>query len=318
MTNEMQELPLTEAQRLHKKETEAQTDLLEELVRHTESDNYIPWERTTLPSQGLYYSNKIPDGIIEVKPMGIDIDKLLTNQRIAQSGELISKIISSCTRWNPEFNIREMLSGDYNYLIYYLRGITHGNDYEFAAECAYCKTKNIYQINLSQLFETIKGPNEEFIKEPIEFKLPYLSSSFKKDVFALLKLVRVDDIMKMSRADDQIFDPIKISRASVRNRNNIKKKAPSLDISKVYENNLKSQIVGFKIDGKEMKDSRKDQIIEKLHQMDTSAIREFLDDISPGIDTIVEVTCKDPDCNKDANINVPLGEGFFGSTRART
>ncbi|MBD3354087.1 MAG: hypothetical protein GF364_21575 [Candidatus Lokiarchaeota archaeon] len=320
MNDNMEELPETEAQKIFNKEREDQvnSDLLSELVDHvSRGDNYIPWEPVTLPSQGIYYGDKIPYGRIEVKPMGVDVDKLLTNQRLIENGSLPSKIVEVCTRLPDDFSVREMLAGDFNFLLYYLRGITHGNSYEFISECPYCKTKNNYTFDLSNLQETVQVPNENYLEEPMEVHLPKLSESFGKSVNALVRLIRVDDIMKMSRpGNDKIFDPVSKGQARIRKKNNQNKtqvKNAGVDASKLYQDNMKRQIVALIINSEEYKDDRIFQIIDTLHQKDAAVIRDFIEEISPGVDTSLEVTCQNTECAKDTTIMLPWSENFFRS-----
>jgi len=288
-------------------------DLFDQLIGHVKND-YIPWEKVRLPSKGLYYGGLIPDGWLEVKPMGVDVDKMLTNQRLIANGELLNKVIEACARLPNEFNIRDMLSGDFNFLLYYLRGITHGPDYEFVADCPNCKTKNTFTFDLSNLNSTINWANEDYSEEPFEVELPILTKSFGKSVCALVRMIRVDDIMRMSRpGEDKIFDPVRRGRVSVRQKNKktiIRNDGQNLE--KIYENNMKSQIVAISIDGQLYDDRVKlDTIIDSMHQRDTARIREFLDDVSPSIDTTLDVVCVNDDCKNEFNVNLPFNENFF-------
>lgn len=313
---DLNDLPMTTGQEIanSKREIERNSDLLGQLLDHVSSNNYIPWEKVQLPSNGIYYGDKMPDGYLEVKPMGVDVDKMLTNQRLAQSGELLNKIVESCTRFPPDMDVRELLAGDFNFLLYYLRGITHGPVYEFVSDCPFCKTKNVYEFDLTELYSTVKKNNPNYPEEPMSILLPKLSETFGKEVYALLRLVRVDDIMKMSQpGNDQIFDPVKHGQVRLRGKNKHKTtiKNDIDDTSKIYENSMKRQVVGFEIDNVKFTDSRKLQLIEKLHQQDTSTIREFIDDISPGIDTSLEVVCNNTECGKESTISLPWNENFF-------
>lgn len=318
MSDDNQELPNTMGQEIAAKKAQdaKNADIFSQLIDHAGSD-YIPWERVDLPSGGIYYGDKMPGGFLEVKPMGVDVDKMLTNQRLIQSGQLLNKLIESCTRLPPNFSVREMLAGDFNYLLYYIRGITHGPTYEFSAECPHCGTKNIYEFDLGLLQETIKVPNPNYPDEDsMVVELPQISKTFGKQVFAMVRLIRVDDIMKMSQPDggDHIYDPVEQGRVKIRNKK--KSKGPEIknnqqDLSKMYEDNMKTQIVGFEVDGERFTDGRKAKLIDRLHQQDAAVIRDFIEEISPGIDTSLEITCVNKDCRKEATISLPWNENFF-------
>jgi len=316
--DDMDQLPdavVRNAERLQQdKEAQAESlDLLDELLGHVQN-NYIPWEKVQLPSKGIYYGDLMPDGWLEVKPMGVDVDKMLTNQRLIANGELLNKVIEVCTRLPDGFSIRDMLSGDFNFLLYYLRGITHGPDYEFVADCPACKTKNTFTFDLSGLNETINWANEAYLEEPFEVELPVLTKSFGKKVCALVRMIRVDDIMRMARpGEDKVFDPVRRGRVSVR-----KKKDKTIirndgqNLERIYEDNMKSQILAVTIDGVRYGDREKlNAIIDQMHQRDAAEIRDFLDDVSPSIDTTLDVTCVNDECKNEFSVNLPFNENFF-------
>ena len=317
-----QELPDTTGQQIARQkeqeleEQRLQTDILGELLNHVEKgDHYIPWEKVTLPSKGVYYGGALPGGVLEVKPMGVDVDKMLTNQRLIQSGSLLNNIIEACTKMPPDFSVNKMLAGDWNFLLYYLRGITHGNEYEFTSECPHCKTKNIFNFDLNELQSTIKWADEKYPVEPMGVVLPKISQTFGKEVTALVRLVRVSDINKMAKGNsNEVLDPVRSGRARVRNRNRRKQtqiRNEQQDMQQVYDDNMKTQIVGIEIDGQQFKDDRRFQIIDNLHQKDSAAISAFIDEIAPGIDTSIEVTCQNPECAQDLSISLPWSEAFF-------
>jgi hypothetical protein len=283
-----------------------ESDALDNILSQ-EDDYFMPWEDVVLPSKGVYYDNLMPDGIIKVKPMGIDVDKMMANQRIVASGELLNKIIEACVKLPDGMTVNDLLAGDQYFLLYYLRGITHGNDYEFVSDCPSCGTKSTYDYNLSDLSKTIKGPNPDYPVEPMEVELPYISEKTKSSVSAMVRLLRVKDMRDMVRGN-VVIDPIKKGKARSRGQSNGISKQSADDI---YTKNITTAVIGFKVDGKVFSDDRKDKLIEKLHQKDTVTIREFIDSITPGIDTSVDVTCQNNECNRDYSISLPFGENFF-------
>ena len=99
--NEDAQLPdavIRNAERVQvQKEEAAGPSLLDQLASHIKQDQYIPWEKVQLPSKGVYYDGKIPDGFIRIKPMGVDVDKMLANQRLIQSGDILNNILRACT-----------------------------------------------------------------------------------------------------------------------------------------------------------------------------------------------------------------------------
>jgi hypothetical protein len=298
------------------------TDMLDAVLKRTEDTQYIPWEKVQLPSRGVYYDNKMPDGWIEVKPFSIDVDKMTSNQRIINSGDLLNKIVEACVRLPDNMTVYDLLSGDQFFLLYYLRGITHGAEYEFVVDCPYCKTKSTYEYNLGELSNTMKLPHPEHMVEPFEVKLPYLTKNMAEttnnaDIYAMVRLVRVRDVLAMTNSQNvQAHDPLRKARA--RNKNAQAGSLPQItqagqESEKAYVDGMKMQITGFKIGDQIYKDARRNALVDRLHQKDTSTIRDFIDSITPGIDTSVEVQCQAKDCGKEYAVPLPFGENFFRS-----
>lgn len=312
-------LPPTVAAALDKQEKVKPTDAFESMLQKIASPDgqYIPWEKVQLPSKGQYYDGRIPDGWVEVKPFSIDVDKMTSNQRLVASGELLNKIVECCVRFPDDtFSVYDMLAGDQHYLLYYLRGITHGPEYEFVVNCPFCETKSIYEYDLGNLQKTLKTPNPEFPVEPMAVKLPQLSKLQNQEVMALVRLVRVKDIAAMTKISNNVDVHDPINKAKARSKSDKKDAKPKADSDKAYLDGMKLQITGIRIDGVDFNDTRRNILIEKMHQRDTSTIRSFIDSISPGIDTNLEVTCQNSECGKEYAVPLPFGENFFRSTKA--
>ena len=291
-------------------QTQPKTDLFDELLGKSD-DYFMPWETVELPSKGQYYDN-MPNGTVRIRPMGIDVDKMMANQRIAQSGELLNKIIEACIQLPEGMSVQDLISGDQFFLLYYLRGITHGPEYEFVTDCPHCGTKSTYDYNLSDLSKTIKGPHPDYPVEPMSVELPFISGKLNKKIEAIVRLIRVKDISAMAKGSTVVIDPIKRGKARSRGQSN---KIIKQDSEDLYTKNITMSIVGFRVDGIEFRDDRKLQLMDRLHQRDSSTIRAFVDSITPGIDTTVEVTCQNDECKKDYSISLPFGENFFRSTK---
>ncbi len=300
----------------HLQAQEPQTDALGSLLQAVnDSGQYIPWEKVQLPSKGQYYDGKMPEGYIEVRPFSIDVDKMTSNQRLVASGELLNKIVEVSVRFpDPSFSVYDLLAGDQHFLLYYLRGITHGPEYEFALPCPFCEQKGIFEYNLGDLVKTMKGPNKKYPDEPMPVLLPQLSLTSGKEVMALIKLVRVRDIAAMSTTSNaEVWDPVNRGRA--RAKGDKKESKAKANPEKAYLDGMKMQIEGFRIDGVDFSDIRKNDLVNKLHQKDAAAIRDFIEQVSPGIDTTLEVTCQNSECGKEYAVQLPFGENFFRSTR---
>jgi len=72
-------------------------DILDKVLQ-LQPDQVMPWEEVVLPSQGLYYDGAVPDGRVKVRPMGLDAEKILATQRLAQSGKSIEWLFRKCVQ----------------------------------------------------------------------------------------------------------------------------------------------------------------------------------------------------------------------------
>lgn len=271
-------------------------------------ENLIPWEKTTLPSKGVYYDGMVPNGIVEVRGWGIQTDKILATPRLAQSGQSINYVLENHVRLPNDFSHKSLLVGDRTFLLYYLRGITYGNEYEFLVECTDEECGNvwteIYDLNL--LSKTIIEPNPQLKLEPFKVSLPYFSGITNADFWVNIRLLRGYDIDTMARKKrlDKKLRPT--ARVRAKNRAQGKKQISKETLDQTIEQNLNMIIVDAMGDS----DRRKiEELVSRMHARDTAIIREFLKDNSPGIDPSIEVVC--PECDNTMTMDLPITESFF-------
>ena len=280
-------------------------DLLEEILRKGESE-LIPWETMKLPSEGFYYDNAIPNGIIKIRAMGIEAEKILATSRLAQSGQSIDYLFNHCCEFPNDFDPLNLLTGDRMFMLYVLRGITHGNIYEFMVTCPNkdCKLSSTHQYDLNMLSETIQGPDPSLGKEPFRVSLPYISKVMGKDVWVNVRFLRGKDITSMATRDKFNKRAVPAAPRTERQVRNEVNAGSSID--QTITDNLSMVIESVMGVQNKMKI---EQFINKLHSSDTSTIREFIKDKSPGIDSMVIVTC--PNCRLENRMELPITEGFF-------
>ena len=281
--------------------------VLDKIVEMGE-DEFIPWEEITLPSAGEYYEGKIPNGVVRVRAMGIHAEKILSTQRLAQTGQSIDYLFQHCVQVPEGFDVSDLLSGDRVFLLYVIRGITHGNEYEFIMSCPNCDGKSTHMYDLNELASTITGPDHALGPEPFKVSLPYMSQRAGDSIYVRVRMLRgrdMTDVATRSRFKKRVH--------SVSARNvGTKKSFKSIAIDETLTDNLSMVITAFGVEGKppEVTDTVKiKQLIGKLHATDSSAIRSFLQDNSPGIDTTIEVEC--PNCANDFRTELPITESFF-------
>lgn len=284
-------------------------DQLVDLIISKKDDEIIPWESVYLPSRGLYYDGKIPDGKVEVRAMGLFAEKILATQRLAQTGKALDYMFQKCVKFPTSFDPLDLLAGDRIFLLYYIRGITYGNEYEFSITCsnASCGAVSIHTYDLNELASTQTIADPSIGEEPFMVKLPHMSKQFGKDIWVGIRFLRGRDIQRMMTHNRNI-ERITDNRARTRSRHQKKEadEASPIAIDQTLEQNLNLVIVSIMGVTDPVKIR---QFVSKLHSRDTTEIREFLREKSPSIDTTVEITC--PECKQDFTVDLPISDSFF-------
>jgi hypothetical protein len=283
-------------------------------------EEIIPWEDAQLPSKGVYYKGEegkdlIPDGMVKVRAMGIFADKILATARLHTGFKALDWLFRKCVRF-PEcagrFDPLDLLNGDRMFLLYYLRGITHGPAYEFIVRCTNpdCGLQSKLEYDLTDLFRTVMPSKLELGPEPFKVVLPFLSKSVGSEFWVKVRLLRGRDVTAMltKRSFNKVTRP-----RPVRPRN----EAPMEEVASESLDDTVSQNLSLVIvEAMGSRDRIKiEQLVEKMHSDDTATIREFLKDASPGIEFQLTVTCQH--CDTEMTMDLPITETFFRPTKRR-
>lgn len=280
--------------------TMAPEDVLDSVLDKPQ-DFFRPWEAVCLPSMGQFYDGRIPDGAIEIRPMGLSDEKIMATQRLVQSGQALDELFRRCVRFpDPEFDPLDLIAGDRIFVLYYLRGITYGQEYEFSFTCSNedCGCQDVYEYNLGELYGTVKKPTPGD-REPFKVVLPYLSKVTGTEFWVKLRLLRGRDMLNMAQKEKvmkKIRGPKKKRFTSDRH----------VSIDDTLEKNLNMLIVEAMGSTDRMKIER---LVAGMHSMDTATIREFLNEKTPGIDTTIFITCSE--CQSDLKVDLPITDTFF-------
>jgi hypothetical protein len=268
----------------------------------------------------MYYAGAIPNGTIQVRAWGIQTDKILATSRLAQSGKALDYVIKSCVRLPEDFNHMNLLVGDRVFLLYYLRGITYGNQYEFLVECNNEQCENVWTeiYDLNELASTIISPNADLGDEPFKLTLPYLSKMASKemgapvDFWIKVRLLRGYDlagIMQQRRVSRKLRPTARTRQRQQANKAPQAGAMSQEELDETISENLRMVIVEVMGDKNAMKISK---LVDNMHAADTATIREFLRDNSPGIETTIEVECSE--CSQSQTMDLPITESFFRPT----
>ncbi len=281
--------------------------------------NLITWEDCWLPSQGLYYG--WPDGLIQVRAMGQTAEKILATQRLAQTGQSLDRLFRECARFPQGFDPLDLLLGDRVFLLYFIRGITHGNMYEFAFTCPNqnCEHISTHQYDLNDLAQTIVWADKALGTEPFKVVLPWISQATKREVWVGVRFLRAadgNDMLAKRKARKKL-----LARPGVRTRvgHNIPGAVDprvQADENRALDDTISQSMEKIVVNVMGVGNLFTVRaFLEKMHAQDTAAIREWLREHTPGIDNTVAVTC--PECETEFTVELPISESFFRPTKSR-
>lgn len=278
---------------------------LDDLI-NLDEDKVLPWEEIVLPSLGLFYDGQVPGGVVKIRPMGLMADKIMATDRLAQTGKVFDYLFKHCVKLPNDFDHLNLVIGDRNFIFYYLRGITYGNEYEFTAKCPQCTKFNEYVYDLNSLADKIKWADAASDSEPFRVSLPHFSQLTDKDVWVSVRYLRGYDSLKMvSSMRKKKLNVGDIINADIEDM-----------VDDSLERNLDELIVEVGLDGEVTSDKRKiGAFIKKLHSRDRSAITSFIMDNQPGIDSEVELECTT--CGAANTLGLPITDTFFRETQRK-
>lgn len=291
-------------------------DIISRLIESGQSGGMIPWESCLLPSRGMYYEGW-SDGTIQVRAMNLAAEKILANKRLAASGQAIDYLFRECCRFPNGFDATQLLLGDRVFVLYFLRGITYGNLYEFALKCANeeCGHVGTYEYDLNELASTITWGDPALGSEPFKVELPYATHITGRPVYVTVRFLRAADannIVAKRRVKKKAISP---GRVRTRNRD-IADLNHEQDVyhqaDDILSDNLEKMIVSVM---SSTDPALVRPFIQNLHGEDSAAIREWSREHTPGIDTTVKVTCSQ--CGSEFNTGLPITETFFRPTNRR-
>ncbi len=126
---------------------------------------YVP---LYLPSKGVLYEGRIPDGKVEARGMNVqDIAYFESNGSSAH--EKIERLLKTCVKLPNGFEHRDLLLTDRMALLFSLRTLTIKSGYDYAFRCPHCGTFNERTADLAtELTQTEPEPG---LTEPIAVHL---------------------------------------------------------------------------------------------------------------------------------------------------
>jgi hypothetical protein len=231
--------------------------MLDPYILELSQPNYnAPFDVIPLPSKGKLYRNKKSN--IRLAYMTTADENILTSPNLLKSGEFL-EILLNRKMLEPELRYKDLLPGDRNAIMLWLRATAYGEMYPITILDEFDEPFDT-EINLNEL-KTIDLTVEPDADGLFSFAMPLSKANVR---FRLLTCGDIDDIEKMVQTDNENNIP-------VNNTNTYK---------------LEKMIV--EVNG----DTNKTMIRDFVNYMriaDSKAFNQYVDSIDTGIDLNIEV-----------------------------
>lgn len=257
-----------------------------------------PYQRdVTLPSQGLLYEGKLPEGRITVKALTVKDERVLMGQ--GDSEVILNKVLTKLTELPDTLGPQDLTLDDRLFLNIQLRNISYGSLYEYEYQCADCREMVSASLDLNDLpvLEPTEAWEEGDAPEPFAVTLA-------DGTIVEWKFLRGSDEMAIGR----------LARQNV-------KRGIGRDGDPEYVFRLAKHVVG--INGRRTTDEEKAltfkeirDFVEGLYAQDSQALRNAIEDNRAGLDLQMEETC--PLCGSLNEFGLPFtAKSFFRSHQRR-
>lgn len=248
-------------------------------------DNWTIAEDFTLPSKGKVYPAEK-----KVNP-NIKLRSMTTEEEMKRLGhspyvyKMFSDLIDECLVEKPGISTYDMCLGDYQYLLYKLRTVTYGPEYNVQSFCPYCGSANKTTVNLDNLKI---NSYEESMGKSLEFQLP-ISKKLIKLRWQTPRML--DEVEKLTKEQNlQSSDSIE--------------SAVLFNVMYLIDT----------VDGETFDNAKKEMFVRRLPMRDTNTILQQAKKLlgKLGLDTMVRHTCSS--CQKEYSFPLPITGEFFGPT----
>lgn len=233
-----------------------------------------------LPSRGLLYGGKMPDGVAEIRKMTVGEEIIL--QSTVGGVALVSALIQACVKLPNGMAHGDLLIGDRLALLIALRVFTFGPQYAYSYNCQACGALTKAECHLGT--DITEAPLTPGLVEPVDVRLE------DAGVTASLRFLR-------GRDEDQVA---RVAKRTAMASNDVG------DTSMITRMAL--QLV--KIDGQDVPDLQaRERFVRELTMPDGLAFRSALDDKEPRVNIGLTPECKA--CGSVNQLSLPFSLDFF-------
>lgn len=238
-------------------------------------------ETFTLPSRGLIYEEDVNPNII----LGSMKTKheMMRLSATDSNNKIMADIIDDCIEGDIGISAYDMCLGDYQYLLFKLRTVTFGPDYEIGGLCPHCKGENYISVNLDDLEVYEYDGN---MADLLEVTLP----ESKSTVTLTLQTPRILD---------------KIKRLTADRLRKVKKNTENPALLYTLTTSIE------KVDGEEMNAFTLEEWVKDLPMKDTNILLNRINEINNKIGVQVEIEDVCVNCGRYYVAPFRLTEEFF-------
>jgi hypothetical protein len=213
-------------------------------------------------------------------------EDILSSPALLKKGQALTQMMKACIT-NKLVDPDSMLIGDRNAVLIAIRNSSYGSEYPVEMQCQACDAKFDHTFDMGRLsIVQLSADPVATGTNAFRFVLP---KSRREVIF---KLMTGRDVADLSKIVAQM------------RKANIAENSVTLE--------LHHQLLS--IDGEEDR-TKLLRLVENMHAQDSLALRDYMQDINPGIDMFQEMTC--PSCETAQEVDVPLGVEFFWPARRR-
>jgi hypothetical protein len=248
------------------------------MTKETDPDLMMSYEIVQLPSKGIFYQNRISE--LNVEYMTSKDEDLITTPSIIDSGNALDLLLKRKIK-TPNVSPEDLLGGDRNAVILYLRTSSYGTDYNVNVTDPRDGSTFKYKINLLKLkykeLTEIPDDNGHF-----NVDIPMRK---KNVVFRLLTSGQDNEIFKKAEAMKVEFNE---------------------EFSQYNTLKLKASIISI---GGNLDRTYINRFVDAMPSLDAFTIRKKILEVSPDVDMTYEFTS--PKDEYKFNAQLSIGLDFF-------
>jgi len=242
-------------------------------------DFEIPFDVIDLPSKGILYNGTSLEGkdSLEVQYLTSTQEDILTSPNLFANGRLLEVLLRSVIK-DKKVDPNELLLGDRNTILVWLRATGYGEDYPVTMECRKCGTEFEHTFDLSKLDtkEITETPDGEGM---FSFTLPAVKKTIR---FKLLNCIEEQEITKIAENNGGFA---------------INKSGSVMLFQMIRE-----------IEGNTDRGYIK-KFTESMLAKDARSFREYYSSLEPGIVMLQDATCTT--CGNTSREVIPVRDNFF-------